>query len=179
MKSYRKRRRLSVMLALTGLFSALGCQNSRVDVSTYSRGPAPLRTPGGEPSPEECSYEESLQGHHVFELYCASCHNARPLSERPFSNYFNVAQHMRVRANLTGAEYAKLTAWLRRWHDVPAPEQREPASPKRFFFSQQIPELREQASQAASGPTAGPRSGMNDESSPGQPQPGNSPQEAR
>lgn len=168
---------IGLLLAFSGLLITLGCQNTPVDVSGFSRGPAPLRDPG--PTGEDCCYEQALQGHHVFEMYCAACHNARALAERPFSNYQNVTQHMRVRANLTGEEYAKLMAWMRRWHDVPAPEQREVPSPKRFFFSQPIPELREKQPKTAPDLPAGPRAGATDEASPGQPPPGSSPREAR
>jgi hypothetical protein len=112
-------------------------------------------------------------------MYCGACHNARPLSERPFSHYQNVAQHMRVRANLTGKEYAKLMAWLRRWHDVPPPVEHEAPSPKRFFYSQQIPELRQQQIKTAPDLPAGPRAGFMHESSPGQPTVGTGPQEGR
>src|SRR5258708_16403776 len=106
----------SLGLVLSGLLVVGGCFNTPIDRSEYSDGPAPLRMP----SPSKgggCSYEDSLEGHHIFEMYCAGCHNARTLAERPFSNYQNVAQHMRVRANLTGKEYAKLIAWMRRWYD--------------------------------------------------------------
>jgi hypothetical protein len=51
---------------------------------------------------------------------------------------------MRVRANLTGKEYAKLMEFLRRWHDVPAPTPPDAPSPKRFTFGQPIAELRDQ-----------------------------------
>jgi hypothetical protein len=51
---------------------------------------------------------------------------------------------MRVRANLTGKEWAKLDEFLHRWHDVPPPTPPDPPSPKRFNFGQPIPELREQ-----------------------------------
>jgi hypothetical protein len=51
---------------------------------------------------------------------------------------------MRVRANLTGKEYAKLMEFLRRWHDVPPPNPPVEPSPKRFFYSQPIAELRPQ-----------------------------------
>jgi hypothetical protein len=57
---------------------------------------------------------------------------------------------MRVRANLTGKEYAKLMEFLRRWHDVPPPTPPTAPPPKRFIFSQPIAELRDQ--------TAPPRS---------------------
>jgi hypothetical protein len=136
------------------------------------------------PSPakegEACDcYEDSLTGGQIFTMYCSYCHNAPTLAERPFSNFQNVAAHMRVRANLTGKEYAKLVAWLRRWHDVPGPEQGEAPSPKRFFFSQPIPELRQQPTNPAKDPVAGPRPGASDETSPGQPPPGSAPREAR
>ena len=166
---------LGLALPLFGLIWIAGCYNTPINVSGYSQGPAPLREPGPG-SGEDCSYESRLQGHRVFEMYCASCHNARTLSERPFSNYQNVAQHMRVRANLTGEEYAKLMAFMRRWHDVPPPGQGEPPSPKRFFFSQPVQELK---GKAVSDPVAGPRAGTNSDLSPGQPLPGFSPREAR
>jgi hypothetical protein len=57
---------------------------------------------------------------------------------------------MRVRANLTGKEYAKLNEFLRRWHDIPPPNPPDQPSPKRFIFSQPIAELRPQ--QAEQGP---------------------------
>jgi hypothetical protein len=166
-----------LLLVFSGLLIVLGCQNTPIDVSEYSRGPVPLREPG--PVEEGCCYEQSLQGFHIFEMYCSYCHNARSLAERPFSNYQNVAQHMRVRANLTGKEYAKLMAWLRRWHDVPSPEQRAVPPPKGFFYSQPIAELRQQQPKEAPDLPAGPRAGATDEASVGQPPPGSAPRETR
>ena len=90
-----------------------------------------------------------MTGGKVFEMYCGYCHNAPALAERPFASYRNVAAHMRVRANLTGKEYAKLMEFLRRWHDVPPPNPPVEPSPKRFFFAQPIPELREKTPPAA------------------------------
>ena len=52
--------------------------------------------------------------------------------------------HMRVRANLTGKEYEKLLAFLRRWHDVPAPTPPVDPSPKAVTFPQPIAELRDE-----------------------------------
>ena len=40
-------------------------------------------------------------------------------------------------------EYAKLVAFMRRWHDVPPPNPPVEPSPKRLIFSQSINELRE------------------------------------
>src|SRR5205807_10240472 len=64
------------------------------------------------------------------------------LAERNFANFRNVAAHMRIRANLTGKEYAKLMEFLRRWNDIPPPTPAVEPSPKRFYFSQPIQELR-------------------------------------
>jgi hypothetical protein len=137
-------------LWLTGLFlgvaatlAPLGCYHGAVEESDLDRGPAPLRMPS--PFKGSCCYEDSLTGGQVFDMYCGYCHNAPALGERPFSNFQNVAAHMRVRANLTGKEYAKLVLFLRRWADVPPPHPPIEPSPKRFIYSQPIAELREQA----------------------------------
>jgi hypothetical protein len=126
------------LLGAAALFAA-GCQNMPIDLA---QGPAPLRIPRpGEPAE---TFEDSLTGGQVFTMYCNQCHNARALAERPFFNYENVAAHMRVRANITGEEYAKLIAFLERWHDVPSPSPPVDGPPKRFIFSQPIAELREE-----------------------------------
>jgi hypothetical protein len=78
-------------------------------------------------------------------MYCSYCHNAPNLSERNFANFRNVTTHMRVRANLTGKEYAKLMEFLRRWQDVGPPHPPLEPGPTRFHYAQPIPELREQA----------------------------------
>jgi hypothetical protein len=144
------------------------------------QGPAPLRLPAQEPE-ADCRerYEDSLTGGKVFSMYCGYCHSAPTLAERPFSSYQNAAAHMRDRANLTGKEYAKLMEFLRRYHDVPAPEDRAEPGPKQFIFSQPIAELREGQPKTLPDPAAGPRGGATNEGSPGQPPPGSSPREAR
>jgi hypothetical protein len=134
---------LAMLLSGAGLLGLFGCQSTPAD--RPESGPAPLRMPPPDGQADQGCYEDSLTGAHVFEMYCSSCHNARPLAERPFSNYKNVAQHMRVRANLTGKEYAALVAWLRRWHDVPPPNPPPEPSPKRLIFTQPIHELRDEA----------------------------------
>jgi hypothetical protein len=133
-------------LVVTGALATLGCYNTPVDTSEYAQGPAPRRMPSPGKEAEACGcYEDSLTGGQVFSMYCSSCHNAPALAERPFSNFQNVAAHMRVRANLTGKEYAKLVEFLRRWHDVPPPTPPPAPSPKRFVYAQPIAELREQS----------------------------------
>jgi hypothetical protein len=117
-------------------FLTLGCQHTPIDLS---QGPASLRIP--RPGKEGESFEDSLAGGEVFAMYCNQCHNARALAERPFSNYENVAAHMRVRACLTGVEYEKVLEFLRRIHDVPAPTPPVEPSPKRLIHSQPIAEL--------------------------------------
>jgi len=150
-------RRPFLLLPLLGL---LGCYNTPIDFSDFSRGPAPLRMP----SPGKdggCCYEDSLEGGHIFEMYCGACHNVRSLAERPFSNYQNVAVHMRVRANLTGKEYAKLVAWMRRWADVPPPNSPVEPSAKVLTFAQPVQELRPEAQKGveAKGGRPGPAPG--------------------
>jgi hypothetical protein len=167
--------RFAVVLVMILLAMPLGCYNTPLNVE---RGPAPLREPGpGQAG--NCCYEDSLQGQHIFEMYCGTCHNFRSLAERPFSNYQNVVKHMRVRANLTGKEEARLLEWMRRWHDIPMPGQHDTPSPKRFFFSQPIPELKDKQARTGKDPVSGPRAGATDEASPGQPPPGTGPMQAR
>jgi len=112
------------------------------------------------PSPareaEACqSYEDSLTGGQIFAMYCNYCHNAPSLAERPYAQFRNVAAHMRVRANLTGKEYAKLMEFLRRWNDVPPPNLPPEPSPKRLIFGQPIQELRPQAPAKPEAPAPG------------------------
>jgi hypothetical protein len=154
-----------------------GCTTTALDVSWETLGPAPLRMPWG--AEAGCSYEDRLTGGKIFSMYCSYCHNAPSLAERPFSNFQNVAAHMRVRANLTGKEYAKLVVWLRRWHDVPGPVLNEEQAPRRFIFSQPISEFRDQKTTTAPDLPAGPRPGFADDVSSGQPPPGNAPREGR
>ncbi|MGE5754990.1 MAG: hypothetical protein ACM35G_04630 [Planctomycetaceae bacterium] len=130
--------RLSLLLIIgIGGLAAAGCQSTPIDLT---EGPAPLRTP---PPGEAESYEDSLTGGEVFAMYCNQCHNARALGERPFVNYQNVMAHMRVRANFTGKEYAKLIEFLRQWHDIPPSTPPVEPSPKRLVFGQPIAELQE------------------------------------
>ena len=132
-------------LTLLGMLAAAGCYHTPVDTSDYERGPAPLRMPSPAKEGEACCYEDSLTGGQVFTMYCSYCHNAPSLAERPFSQFRNVAAHMRVRANLTGKEYAKLMEFLRRWHDVPPPTPPVEPSPKKLYFAQPISELQPQS----------------------------------
>lgn len=160
------------------ILSAIGCYHTPIDTSDYAQGPAPLRM--SSPGKEGCDcYEDSLTGGQIFTMYCNYCHNAPSLAERPFSNFQNVAAHMRVRANLTGQEYAKLVEFLRRWNDIPPPTPPVEPSPKRFIFSQPIPELRPQQPKEGTDLPAGPRPGATDEVSPGQPPPDGAPRAAR
>jgi hypothetical protein len=135
-----------LVLAAGGALTTLGCYHTPVDTSEYAQGPAPRRIPSPGKEAEACDcYEDSLTGGKVFAMYCNYCHNAPSLAERPFASYKNVAAHMRVRANLTGKEYAKLMEFLRRWHDVPPPNPPLGPSPKDLTFSQPINELRPKA----------------------------------
>jgi hypothetical protein len=141
----RTRNVTAIALVAAGLMVLIGCHTTPWTDYDRSTSPAPLRMPAPDSGACADSYEDSLTGGQVFAMYCAQCHNARPLAERPFSNYKNVAAHMRVRANLTGKEYAKLVAFLREVQDVPSPTPPDEPSPKRFIFSQPIAELRDKA----------------------------------
>ncbi len=128
------------LLAAIGALATPGCHNTPVEKYQYASSPAPLQLPSPAAAVGD-SYEDCLTGGQIFTMYCDGCHNVRSLAERPFSNYKNVAAHMRSRANMTGKEYAKLVAWMRRWHDVPPPNPEMEPSPKRFVYSQPISEL--------------------------------------
>jgi hypothetical protein len=134
--------RLAVLMGL--VLGTTGCQNLPwlQETSDFTHGPAPLRTPGPGRNPGSDRYIDNVNGGELFKMYCLYCHNWRPITERPFSNYQNVMAHMRVRANLTGDEYEILMDWLRHMQDVPAPTQRAEPSPKRLIYSQPISELR-------------------------------------
>jgi hypothetical protein len=129
--------------------SAWGCS---LMPTSSSESPAPLRMPSPKLLGQGETYEQSLTGGQIFNMYCSACHNFRSLAERPFSSYQNVAAHMRTRANLTDMEYEKLVDFMRRFHDVPAPNPRVSPSPTRPVFSQPISELREDADQAGERP---------------------------
>lgn len=140
---------LSLLVAVSGCLgpAALPKDNvrgTRVASTDFVAGPAPLRAPSPAQAIGSDRFEDSLTGGEVFQMYCAYCHNRRPMSERPFSNYRNVAAHMRTRSNLTGKEYEKLVDWMRRVQDAPLPNPDTEPSPKRFVFSQPISELRGQ-----------------------------------
>ena len=105
----------------------------------------PPRTPSG-------TYDDSAAGGRLFKLYCGSCHNARPLSERPFSNYHVAMTHMRDQAYLTGKEYRQLMYFLRRMDNVGPPTPAVEPSPKRLVFTQPISELKGESSAAGSAP---------------------------
>ena len=149
------------VVVLIGALSA-GCYGTPIDTSEYAQGPAPRRMPPPAQEGEACgSYEDSLTGGQVFAMYCNYCHNAPQLAERNFANFRNVASHMRVRANLTGKEYAKLMEFLRRWNDVPPPTPPDEPSPKRLIFSQPINELRVQPPANVAPPQGQPKDADN------------------
>jgi hypothetical protein len=117
--------------------------------------------------------DECAEGGRLFKYYCGSCHNARPLGERPLSNYHVAVAHMRDQCYLTGKEYRQIIMFLRRWHDVGPPTPPVEPSPKRLVFSQPISELRPKTQPAAAppnGPGAWQQPGA--QPTPSTPQPG-------
>jgi hypothetical protein len=96
--------------------------------------------------------DECVEGGRLFKYYCGSCHNARPLGERPLSNYHVAIAHMRDQAYLTGKEYRQIIMFLRRWQEVGPPTPAVEPSPKRLIFSQPIAELRPESPRGAPPP---------------------------
>jgi hypothetical protein len=128
---------IMVVLAL-----AAGCETPSPHTISrnYSlRGEVPIDPP----RPHAVAEDDCVAGGRLFQLYCGSCHNARPLGERPFSNYQVAVAHMRDQAYLTGKEYRQIIHFLRRWDDVGPPTPAVRPSPKRLVFSQPIAELRD------------------------------------
>ena len=121
---------------------AAGCETPSPNTISrnYSlRGEVPIDPPRPQPVAED----DCVAGGRLFQLYCGSCHNARPLAERPFSNYQVAVAHMRDQAYLTGKEYRQIIHFVRRWDDVGPPNPAVRPSPKRLVFSQPISELRD------------------------------------
>jgi hypothetical protein len=107
--------------------------------------------------PAGCAEDRDyLEGGRLYKYYCGSCHNARQLSERPFSNNEVSTAHMREQAYLTGREYRQIIHFLRRWHDLGPPTPDVPPSPKRLVFPQPVSELRDGAAPAEAQPAPPP-----------------------
>jgi hypothetical protein len=155
MKSPDRKIAIVLLLGLGAACAAVGagCWQTP-SPHTFSRNYAyrefPVDPPPGCP-PEQ--FDDYVHGGQLFKMYCGACHNARALGERPFSNYEVAMAHMREQAYLTGKEYRQLIHFLRRWQDIGPPTPDVPPSPKRFFFSQPITELREKT--PGDGPAAG------------------------
>jgi hypothetical protein len=116
------------------------------------------RVPVDPPRMLSGAQDDCAAGGQLFRQYCGSCHNARPLGERPFSNYHVAMTHMRDQAYLTGKEYRQLMYFLRRWDNVGPPTPPVEPSPKSLIFSQSISELRGETTPARP-PAAPPPSG--------------------
>src|SRR5262249_31552680 len=140
-------------LAATTLALARGCETPPPPTTSPGypppegppRYPPPPPPPAPPPGPPPGATDDCVQGGRLFKLYCGSCHNARPLGERPFSNYHVAVAHMRNQAYLTGKEYRQIILFLRRWQDVGPPTPDVGPTPKRLVFPQPISELRGKA----------------------------------
>ncbi len=136
---------------LAGLVIAVGCEmpSAHTVSRNYSLRPdLPVDPPGhGNSENQDC-----IEGGRLYKYYCGSCHNARPLSERPFSNYHVAVAHMRDQAYLTGQEYRQIIMFLSRWYELGPPTPEVKPSPKRMIFSQPIAELRKDSGGAPPAP---------------------------
>lgn len=171
----------TVGLVLVGLLAVVGCHDLQHALTSSQPVPAPLQR---EPFvtaadiPHDKTYDEAVGGGHLFDRHCATCHNPRPLAERPFFSYAPIVTHMRTVANLTGEEQRKIMVFLEKWHGMPPPHPPTEPTPKRFFYSQPIPELRQQQPKTLPDLPAGPRPGLSDAAGPGPCPPGEVPHEA-
>jgi hypothetical protein len=149
-------RLLAVLALLVAAAGGCGTPSAHTFSRNYGqREDLPVDPPG--PPPDAA--DECANGGKLFKLYCGSCHNARPLSERPFSNYSVAVAHMRNQAYLTGKEYRQIIMFLRRADNVGPPTPPVGPSPKRLIYSQPISQLRGEAGSGAAAPpteAAGP-----------------------
>ena len=153
---------LTMVVALAG-----GCETP--SAHTFSRNYGQREDIPFDPPNDNSKYEDGCaEGGRLFKNYCGSCHNARPLSERPFSNYQVAVAHMRDQAYLTGKEYRQIIMFLRRADNVGPPSPPVGPSPKRFVFSQPIAELRGEspAGDSAAPPPPGTGTGPFKQSAP-------------
>jgi hypothetical protein len=135
--------RKALRLGVVGVVAAfmVGCETPSAHTISRNynlRGDLPVDPPRLRSQNED----DCAMGGHLFKLYCGSCHNARPLGERPFSNYQVAVAHMRDQAYLTGKEYRQIIMFVRRWDNVGPPTPSVEPSAKRFVYSQPISELR-------------------------------------
>ena len=97
------------------------------------------------PRPPATSEDDCAEGGRLYKLYCGSCHNARPLGERPFSNYNVAVAHMRDQAYLHHRQGTRqIIMFLHGGAARRRSRRRLPVgpSPKRLVFPQPISELR-------------------------------------
>jgi hypothetical protein len=128
----------TVTVVLATVVGGCGTESAHTYSRNYGlRDDVPVDPPG-------CD-RDYLEGGRLYKQYCGSCHNARPLSERPFSNNDVSLAHMREQAYLTGREYRQILHYLRRWHDLGPPTPDVGPSPKKLTFPQPVAELREEA----------------------------------
>ena len=144
MMQHERPKSLLVMVTAAMTITLAGCtwlQSAHTTSQDYRLGDAPITPPK---SVVGKNFDDHATGGEVYRMHCGRCHNARPLSERPFALNEVSAAHMREQAYLTGKEYRSLIHFLRRWSDVGPPTPNVESSPKRTIFRQPILELRPQ-----------------------------------
>jgi hypothetical protein len=162
---------LALPIALAG-----GCETPSPHTISRNYGLRPDVPFDGPRTPPDCAAaDDCANGGRLFKLYCGSCHNARPLGERPFSNYQVAIAHMRDQAYLTGKEYRQIIMFLRRWDNVGPPTPPVEPSPKRLIFSQPLGESPGPGAGAGADPAPPPPSGAGAWQRPGAAAPSPSP----
>ncbi|MFQ6046324.1 MAG: c-type cytochrome [Gemmatimonadales bacterium] len=102
-------------------------------VGVLASGLSLLLTPLARVTAQQPAQNEVNEGARVYGATCGRCHNPRSPLERDDRDWIAIANHMRVRANLTGKEVRSVIAFLQATNTDPrermplGPEQRGPA----------------------------------------------------
>jgi cytochrome c1 len=114
MLSLKTHPKLFVILAFGGILAGMvlyGCNADPPPSATHSVAPA--TQPSGfalfGPSPQKTGVQ-------LWSENCARCHNMRPPEEFSGAQWDVIVHHMRLRANLTGAEARDIVTFLQASH---------------------------------------------------------------
>jgi len=112
MLSVKNNSKLLTILAFCGAMAGMmlyGCQSAQNP--SAAQGPAPAAQPEAGsfalfgPPPQKTGVQ-------LWSENCSRCHNMRPPDEYNAAQWAVIVHHMRLRANLTGEEARKITAFL-------------------------------------------------------------------
>ena len=102
-----RNRLLPLVLVVAAVTAIPGCAGS---------GSAPVAKSGGGADAAPASATVSTGGAQLWAENCSRCHNIRPPQSYSDAQWEAVVMHMRMRANLTGAEQRTITQFLQASH---------------------------------------------------------------